>query len=151
MGRYSVYLRPYIELFGKINVKIVFFEDLISDPKSVLHEISKFAEIDPNFYDNYIFKHYNATVRLRTSIISRFYSKMHYVTNKLTYNKPYLHALIKQLKYFVQPILFGLLKNKEKNGTIPEIIRNRLLEFYNEEKDILEELLGVPIPWYERY
>lgn len=45
--RYATQITPYIERFGRENVHICFFEDLVSNPGKLLDELAKFLGVAP--------------------------------------------------------------------------------------------------------
>ena len=46
-GRYATSLAPYLERFGRANVHIAVFDDLVADPQRFLDELLVFLRIDP--------------------------------------------------------------------------------------------------------
>lgn len=51
--RYYTQIRPYIEQFGRDNVKIIDFEDFIDQRKNVIEEISNFIGVDDSAFADY--------------------------------------------------------------------------------------------------
>lgn len=68
-GCYSEYLRKYLEIFGSDNICILFFDHLVSAPKSVMIQLAKFLSIDDKFYDDYAFTKENKTRGYRSRFI----------------------------------------------------------------------------------
>src|SRR5205085_1120637 len=64
-GRYGMYLQYYIDLFGRDKILIINYDDLSSDPKSVMQATSRFLNIDTRFYDNYDFKIINQSFNVK--------------------------------------------------------------------------------------
>lgn len=50
-SRYSVQIRPYLELFGSDNILLLIFEEYIADQISMLKRIASFLNITPSFFD----------------------------------------------------------------------------------------------------
>lgn len=48
-SNYAMQVRPYYDFFGKANVCIVLFEEMIAAPEKVLKEIFQWLDVDPNF------------------------------------------------------------------------------------------------------
>lgn len=46
LSKYYFQIKPYIELFGAKNVKIVLFEDFSSNPEPIINEILDFLKVD---------------------------------------------------------------------------------------------------------
>jgi len=63
--RYSTQVMPYIRKFGRDNVLIMDFEDLICHREALLREVSAFLSIDPEGFSNYEDVHSNASTANR--------------------------------------------------------------------------------------
>lgn len=61
-GFYSNYLPEYYKCFGEKNIKIVYFNDFISNPQYILEDIVTMVNIDVSFYANYNFERHNKTI-----------------------------------------------------------------------------------------
>lgn len=48
-GRYAKYLSRYYSLFPPERLRVVLYDDLLSDPTSLLREIFRYLEVDPSF------------------------------------------------------------------------------------------------------
>jgi hypothetical protein len=48
-GRYHHFLSPYLELFGADRVKVVLYDDLVNDARSLMTEIFTFLDVDAGF------------------------------------------------------------------------------------------------------
>lgn len=49
-SRYAVQIRPYLERFGRSQVKLLIFEEYIQNQRLVLTEVADFLEINPTAY-----------------------------------------------------------------------------------------------------
>ncbi|RRQ21640.1 sulfotransferase family protein [Thiohalobacter thiocyanaticus] len=68
-GCYSEYLSKYLKIFGPENICILFFDHLVSMPKSVMIRLAEFLAIDEKFYDDYTFTRENRTRAYRSRLI----------------------------------------------------------------------------------
>lgn len=75
---YSQYLRPYFNLFGKENIKIVFFENFINDQHGTIDEICRFLDIPPIEKTLMPYNHSNVTKTYRVR-----YEKLHALCQKV--------------------------------------------------------------------
>lgn len=90
-GNYYSKIRDYIEMFGRDNVKIVFFEDFIKAPKDECSKIFNFIGIDCNEPINYNL-HSNDGTRLPKSVLSMR-------TNQIWFLKIYKQMLIEKVPF----------------------------------------------------
>lgn len=51
-SRYAVQIRPYLQLFGPDNVKLVLFEEYTDDQVETLRRLSTFLDIDPTPFES---------------------------------------------------------------------------------------------------
>jgi hypothetical protein len=65
-GCYITYIRQWLNDLGAENIRIVFFENLISDPLAEIKNLSSWLGIDQGFYSNYVFKADNASFELKS-------------------------------------------------------------------------------------
>ena len=61
MSCYAKFLGAYVGEFGADGVLVTFFDQLRSSPRELMNEICAFADIDPSFYDNFVFRVENQT------------------------------------------------------------------------------------------
>ncbi|MBB4660012.1 sulfotransferase family protein [Parvularcula dongshanensis] len=64
-SRYARHIDAYKEAFGDASIKVLFFEDLISDPQGVLNDVTDFLGIDALAFEKPV--HRNEGARARTS------------------------------------------------------------------------------------
>lgn len=51
-SKYAMQIEPYIEQFGKSNVRILIFDDYIQEPQNVYNNVCNFLEIEPMIIDS---------------------------------------------------------------------------------------------------
>ena len=78
-GRYSFYLKEYMEVIDPSRIKVGFYEDFKEDNSRFMQNICNFLEIDSTFYNNFVFKHSNV------SILFKFWGKTHFQFTKRLY------------------------------------------------------------------
>lgn len=60
--RYATQITPYIERFGRKNVYICFFEDLVKDQQLFMRQVSEFLNIAPDCFSEIEFVHRNKSI-----------------------------------------------------------------------------------------
>lgn len=146
-GRYYMYLKRYLDLFGKERVFITFFEEISKNSLSIMKEICRFAEISKNYYLNYDFKNVNPTRNLKHPKIFEFYSKIRFNIKKYTHEKPLIHSVLSFLRRGFHRLYFYLDTVETENITLSPQIKEFLNEYYREEYHLLFELIGRQVPW----
>ena len=63
--QYSKSLLPWLENYPNERIKVVLFEELISDKTSGMKDIAQFLDVDKRFYDNFNFEHRNESVVIK--------------------------------------------------------------------------------------
>lgn len=79
MSRYAGFLHDYLEAFGVEQVRVHFFDSLTSDVGSLMADISRFAGIDPAFYEDYQYRVENQTRLHRHSGLRRLAGRTNYL------------------------------------------------------------------------
>ena len=59
VGMYYHQVKTYLEYFPEEQIKIILFENLISDSSLVMKDICNFLDVDNSFYEEYNFEKYN--------------------------------------------------------------------------------------------
>jgi hypothetical protein len=70
-GFYADYLDPWLETFSPSHVKILFFDDLRSNPRRVLKGLCRWLEIDSGLYDKMSFSIDNKSVDYKNRMLHR--------------------------------------------------------------------------------
>jgi hypothetical protein len=71
-GCYVTYLEKWLEAFGQENVKVVFFEQLVTNTTDGVSQIACWLGIDPSFYGSYEFKAENSSFELKNFYLHRW-------------------------------------------------------------------------------
>jgi hypothetical protein len=147
-GRYSVYLEPYLKVSEPGSVHIVFYEELLSDPLSIVNDICKFSGIDPGFYRDYQFDTFNKTQSVRSPALDRFYRSARFALRRKIHNRPALSGSLRRVHHTILEPLLSLINVQPQETLIlsPEI-SSFLASYYKEEYHNLELLLSRALPW----
>ena len=155
VGLYSKYIRRYFETFGEERVKIVFFEDLVNDPRSVCREIFEFLDVsddvevnvgspsNPTLQRNFILA---ALYRLKggENPISRSARALHAAMSRS-------HAYLNMKKRFYQSARrIAKLTIGKKPAQMNPADRARLREYFEEDIAGLEKITGRDLSHWRR-
>ena len=135
-GFYTKQITRYYNLFGKENVGVFLFEDIIKNPSKIVKEISQFIGLPDYDYDYEIKS--NVASEAKSTIIRDFIFK----PNKL---KKYVGKILptKKIKDRIMYKLYNAnLKDAKKEPLNIELKSKIYKEFYISEIDKLEALLG---------
>jgi len=135
-GFYYDDIKRFLEIFGKDQVKIIFFEEFIVNPKEILYEILKFLDVNYSL-DKFETKIHNA------SMIPK-YSFVNMVLNFSLVDKLRRKLIPEQTQMSIRKKLFKGFKSKSKIG-LEE--RNFLKNYYLKDVKKLEEFFGEKVPW----
>jgi hypothetical protein len=146
-GRYFLYLKRYLDLFGKESVFIVFFEEISKNSLAIMKEICRFAGISENYYLNYDFKNVNPTRNLKHPKFFEFYRKIRFNIKKYTHDKLLIHSALSFLRRGFYRIYFYLDTREAENTELSTQIKEFLNEYYIKENHSLSALISRPLPW----
>lgn len=68
---YHVWLEKWFSRVDRSRVQVYFFDDLASDPRSLMHDFCRRIEVDATFYDSYRFRAENQSYVVRSPILAR--------------------------------------------------------------------------------
>jgi hypothetical protein len=130
-GRYHHFLAPYVEKFGRDRVKVVLYDDLVTDPVALLAEIFTFLDVDAGFVPD-------VSARLnRTGVIRHRPARMVW-TRSVRVRTALRPHLPERLRRSVgSRFLSGIDK-----PALDADLRRRLVEVFREDVAALEGLLG---------
>ncbi len=147
-GNYFPKIKDYIEIFGKDNVQIIFFEDFIKEPKKECEKIFDFIGVSSNDLINYNL-HSNDGNRLPKSIFTM-------KANQIWFLKIYKEILIEKLPFISDdmckflnfltwkvPVLFS--KSNENLENMSEDARQVIYNYYYEMVNELSNLMDLDL------
>ena len=144
IGNYGKYLKNFYDVFQTENIKVIFFEDLSSNPLQNLEEIAEFIGVAPSFYSDYIMNKTNVTFSARMKWLHYIVLLANRLLEPVLRHRPGLKLkLVNIYKYF----------NKNHQSFVPmqEDTRKKLREYYAPSNVEVKNILNgqkVP-PWVE--
>ena len=145
-GKYATYLQPYYETFGAENIKVYFYENLCANPADILTDLCEFAGISPEVYADYDFKVFNRSTSMKSAVLNKIYADLRTAIRRRTHNHP-IHKVLSQLRLWFDPIYLRLNAQKMEEVVVPPGIKAQLENYYQEDVEQLEKMLGRPSPW----
>lgn len=149
-GLYYQDVKRYFDIFGRNNVKVIIFEDMIQNMDAVYKDICTFLDVSP--YDFDFTKKYNMKGKIDNSL----YSKIYFSYYKLV-EKPKVKRLLRifiskqKLWKFNKKLRYRLLEKHIVPDEDPIKIPisqdsiDRLKEFYHKDIEQLEQLLNIDL------
>lgn len=138
-GKYSIFIKRYQEEFPRANVKVMFFDDLKSSPAAFMRELSLFAGVSPDFYDDYQFKKTNVTFSSKSRMFHKFAGFLNRKLERFLRQRP-------QLKGKLVAIYKRLNMARQGYDEMEPKTREWLRSYYSESKQDLPALIGRPLP-----
>jgi Sulfotransferase domain len=120
---YHNYIESWFDVFGK-NLKVVFFDNLLSDPHALVSNICHWLDVDAGYYDNFNFDIKNKSVDYKLKGIHRAAVTLNNTGQKLWRMNPGLKSTLLKLYYNINGKPFDKLDLDE--GTI-----NRLYSYFS--------------------
>lgn len=142
-GRYSFYLKEYMEVIDPSRIKVGFYEDFKEDNSRFMRDICNFLEIDSTFYNSFDFKRSNVTYSARFKSLHRFL----WFLWKAFFIKHLSHR--RKIKEPLVALYKKINSNQKGYGLMGQETREWLQDYYRESQEDLKILLGhdVNIPW----
>jgi hypothetical protein len=67
-GQYIDYLPPWVEHYGN-DLKIIYFEDLVANPESVMLDLAGWLGLDDSFFKNKVYTNENKTIYVKNKVL----------------------------------------------------------------------------------
>jgi len=135
-GLYYENIKRYLDIFGKDQVKIIFFEDLEKNTLTTMNEIVKYLGL--NFvFENSDFEVHNPYVK----------SKNELITNTLRDHQGFTKILRKFIPSSTREKINKAMVVHEEKPKMDEKDRKTLIKFYTEDVIKVKKLLGKDLPW----
>ncbi|HVT37388.1 MAG TPA: sulfotransferase, partial [Nevskiaceae bacterium] len=150
-GRYSRYLEEYYRVFGRANVRVVWFDDLEANPRQVMQDICGFAGIDPAYFDDYRFKAQNQSMQFNRRWLYNAYMRVCRLLVAASAPLPRLQFQVKKVVYSIAPAFLRWVTRPADEVDMPEATRLALVEYYRQDIEPLRQVLGTKIPWAGAY
>jgi hypothetical protein len=146
-GRYSAYLRPYLEVFGKPLIHIAFYEELQCDPFVFMTSICRSMGIDEAYFQGYRFDVANKGSDVRSPFLHKAYIETEGQVRKLVRYTPALRVLLRQLRPKVDATYEKFNVTRGKKVAMSGSTKDFISSYYEEEPARLREMFGVEVPW----
>lgn len=100
-GLYINYIEKWAERYGKEKVKLLIFEEMLSDRVAFMNKVAKLLDIAPGFYNHFDFFKRNETVSIKSLVLHRLGLNM----------QPYVPSRVQE---FLLPLYLKLNSGKTK-------------------------------------
>ena len=141
-GRYSIYLKPYFDLFEHDRLCILKYEDLKRNPNALLTKVCRFAGIDPSFYQDYSFQIFNPTQTMKSVLLHDVYRLITKSLRVRVYDRPRVRTALRAIRRKFEPFYLRLNRRSDEQVQISKSLRALLDEYYADEPAELASLLG---------
>lgn len=135
---YVDYVKKFDKKVGSENIKIVVFEEFIRSPREGMKDISRWLEIDEEYYDEYKFVKKNESIEVKSIALNRLKESI----------SPYLND---KLKYNWMRSLYRRLNNKVAarfDSVGDEVAIDRLRSHFSGKNQELSETYGIDISFW---
>lgn len=146
-GRYTTYLKCYLDRLGNNRVHTFFYEDLSINPLDVMKDLCEFADLDSTFFNDYIFQVTNRTETMRNPEFHQKYRSFRFRVRRWTHNKPVIHKTLQAMRRGFEPLYLRLNTRSAESVTLSDDTQKRLVDYYRPDVDDLALLLGKQPPW----
>lgn len=138
-GKYDGLLRFYFENYSAEKFKIMLFDDLKSDPRGFMTEVSSFFDIDSAFYNGYRFDKSNVTFSSVNTMIHRLAVFINRRCEPIFRQKPKMKGVLVDFYKHI---------NMKKNGAVEmdEKARLYLSEYYSDSITGVQEIVDGSLP-----
>jgi hypothetical protein len=150
-GEYGRLLANYLRYFQREQLKVLFFDDVVSDPRRVVAEVYQWLGVDPEFVPPNLGQQFNAGGTIR-------FPRMVQLTNTVIASgrgRRWSTTLLRAcgLHHTARSLLLRFntewAVKKENSTPLSAELRGRLIAHYAHDVAQLEELLGIEVPWKE--
>lgn len=144
-GRYAPYLAEYLQAFGRERVFVTWARDLQSDPLRVVRQICAFADLDPNYFDDFDFREYFGARQPRNRSVMNAYRAIKLrVRDMLPADGMLYRHLHRVAKGFIEPRV--ITRNADKVAPSEHVLQ-QLRAIYASDRLQLQAALGAEPPW----
>ena len=132
-GRYMQYLPDWFSVFGERNIKIVFFDAIVSNPHQVMNDLCDWLDLDPEVYSDTTFGVENKTVQYQ-------YAWMHRLAVSVNMNAELFLRKHPKLKEYIKKIYYKMNGDNSPSQSID--VNDKLLkELYMRDNQRLSDFL----------
>jgi len=146
-GRYGRYISEYLNTFHQDQILVLYYDDLVSCPLNLMKKTCRFLNIDNNIYNNYTFEVINKSLKLKNPGIYGIYKEMGKRVRRYTHDKPTLQKPLRSVRKRLDKYLLATSKSDADCEILSRDSKQRLESYYNEDTELLSELLKDTPPW----
>lgn len=146
-GRYSVYLKSFVEAFGGDAVRILSYDTLSENPAAFMSSLCEFAGIDASLYANYNFEVFNKGRQVRFPKVHKFYTTFLQQLRSAVRPLAPVRKLFLLLKPGVQRFYTRVNVTEDDSLVMSGETRRLVREYYAHEPEALSELCGYRPAW----
>lgn len=148
-GRYSVYLKSFLEFFGKPSIQVLFHENLSRDPLDFVQKVCRFAGIDERYFEDYSFEVSNRGVQVRASLLHDKYWRTKQRLRAGLRHAPKMRRALRLIGSHVDAVYRRMNWTESQKITMSCSTQDFVRSYYKEESARLREMLGIEVPWRE--
>lgn len=138
-GLYAAGVARFLEVFGPERVHVLFYEELVADPRAEMRALYEFLDLDPEWAD-----------RIELSVRNRGGAARNRLAERLLYSRrarATARALVPPIaRSLVERALMRPPDSDDEVATASRLLR----QLYASDRVPLERLLGRPVPWQAR-
>ncbi|MCI5127084.1 MAG: sulfotransferase [Candidatus Electrothrix sp. AUS3] len=135
---YSEKIKDYISVFGKENVKIILFDDLIKQTDEVMVELFSFLSVDTTYKCD-TRRVYNRTGNVKSKKIALFFSKKNQIKTAIKMILP------ERIRIWIRLAIQDL--NTEAKPTIDKKSSAYLANFFSKDISNIEKIIEANLDW----
>lgn len=132
-GRYINYLPSWFEVFGKENIRVVFFDELVVNPGDVMCSLAKWLNIDPTPFVERGYDVENRTVLYRFGWVHRLAIEFNKMFEPFLRKLPLLKRFVRACYYMVNSGTYDKSVTDEQKKSVDN--------FYIEDNEALADFL----------
>jgi hypothetical protein len=144
-GFYSEQVEEYLDIFGRTNVRIFLFDELVRDSVVTVQQLCRFLGIDDSWPSRVPFPRANVGSVPRSRLLSKLHGQPMAVKSVLRRFLP-----SKKIRWAFYPILERLNSGHARPPPIDHRFRRELVGHYATEIGRLEDMLGLSLPHWRR-
>lgn len=138
-GFYYPQLKRYFERFGRDNVRVYLYDDLMADPESVVRDMFRFLEVDDTFEPDVSSKH-NVSGLPTSKVLQRAYLFLRGSSSLKNALKPLLPPGLRG-KLYSRALRSVQSRNLKKAPPLSPRVRRELTEIYRDDIMQLQDLI----------
>ncbi len=146
-GCYSDYLKPFVELFGRSSIHLVFYEELRRDPASVMKSICEWAGLDDAHFADFAYAVANKGVRMRSPQINRIYYKARLKARRIVGHRSGLRSILRRIGGSLNGVYRTMNVAPRDEVLASSATKVFLEDYYKREPGRLRKMLGIEAPW----